>query len=61
MSVLYLALPVALMMGAAAMLACVRCIRAGQYDDMETPPLRILTEDRVVTRRQPSRLKHRKS
>ncbi len=46
MSVLFVALPLALMLGGAAMIACVRCIRAGQYDDLETPALRILIDDR---------------
>ena len=45
MSVIYVALPIALLLGAAGMLACVRCIRDGQYDDLDTPPLRILSDD----------------
>lgn len=45
MSVIYVALPVAIALGTAALIACVRCIRAGQFDDLESPPLRILIED----------------
>ena len=45
MSVLYIALPIALLLGAAGMWACVLCIRGGQYDDLETPSLRILIDD----------------
>ncbi len=46
MSVLYVALPAALLLGGAAMVACVLCIRNGQFDDLETPPVRILIDDR---------------
>lgn len=45
MSVLYVALPIAVAMGAAALWACVRCIRGGQFDDLQSPPMRILIED----------------
>lgn len=46
MSVLFVALPLALLLGGAAMLACVACIRRGQFDDLETPAVRILIDDR---------------
>ncbi|MFK8111620.1 MAG: cbb3-type cytochrome oxidase assembly protein CcoS [Rubripirellula sp.] len=46
MSVIFIALPVAILLGATGMLACVMCIRAGQYDDLDTPPVRILLDDR---------------
>lgn len=45
MSVLYIALPVALMLGGAGLLACLYCIRFGQYDDLESPSVRILIDD----------------
>lgn len=45
MSVLYIALPVALMLGGAGLLACLYCIRYGQYDDLESPSVRILIDD----------------
>ena len=45
MSVLYVALPLAIALGGAALIACVRCIRSGQYDDLETPPVRILIDE----------------
>ena len=48
MSVLYVALPVAIAMGAAAMWACVRSIRGGQFDDLETPSVRILIDEKPV-------------
>lgn len=46
MSVLYVALPLAILLGAAALVACVHCIRSGQYDDLETPAVRILIDDK---------------
>ena len=45
MSVLYVALPIAVGLGAAAMWACVRSIRSGQFDDLETPAIRMLIDD----------------
>jgi cbb3-type cytochrome oxidase maturation protein len=45
MSVLYIALPIALALGAAALLACIYSIRSGQFDDLETPPMRMLIDD----------------
>ena len=45
MSVIYVALPLALLLGAAGMFACIRCICDGQYEDLETPPIRILIDD----------------
>lgn len=48
MSVLFIALPVAIAMGAAAMWACVRAIRAGQFDDLQSPSVRMLIDDQPV-------------
>lgn len=45
MSVLFIALPLALLLGGTALLACIHCIRQGQYDDLESPPLRMLIDD----------------
>ena len=45
MSVLYIALPVAILLGAAGLWACLRCIRTGQYEDLEAESYRILVED----------------
>jgi len=49
MSVLYIALPVAIAMGATALWACVRCIRGGQFDDLDSPPVRMLIDDKPRT------------
>lgn len=46
MSVLFVALPVAILLGGAALVACVQCIRGGQYDDLETPAVRMLIDEK---------------
>ncbi|QDT03839.1 Cytochrome oxidase maturation protein cbb3-type [Rubripirellula lacrimiformis] len=48
MSVIYIALPIAIALGAAGLIACVYCIRGGQYDDMDTPAMRMLIDDRSL-------------
>ena len=45
MSVLFIALPIAILLGGAALVACIQCIRHGQYDDLDTPSVRMLIED----------------
>jgi cbb3-type cytochrome oxidase maturation protein len=52
MSVLYIALPLALILGAAGLAACWYCIRSGQYDDLESPSVRILIDDTPETKRE---------
>ena len=49
MSIIYLVLPLALLIVLAAVIAFVWAARRGQFDDLETPALRILHDD-VVTR-----------
>ena len=45
MSVLYVALPVALILAVIAVIAFVVQVRTGQFDDLETPPRRMLFDD----------------
>ncbi len=45
MSVLYIALPVALLLGVIAVIAFVVQVRTGQFDDLATPPRRMLFDD----------------
>lgn len=45
MSVIYVALPVALLLGCSALLACLACIRSGQYDDLETASIKLLNDE----------------
>ncbi len=53
MSVIFVALPIAILMGAAAVIACVRCISIGQFDDLQSPPLRMLIDERPETQSRP--------
>lgn len=46
---MFLVLPLAVAIGAGFLWACVRAIRAGQFDDLETPAHRALWEDDPVT------------
>jgi cbb3-type cytochrome oxidase maturation protein len=45
MSVLFIALPVAILLGSAAVVAFVWAAKRGQFDDMETPRWRMLMDD----------------
>ena len=45
MSVLYIAIPVALLVATATVIAFALQVRSGQYDDLETPAMRMLFDD----------------
>ena len=45
MSVLYIAIPIALLIASVALVAFVILVANGQYDDLETPPRRMLHDD----------------
>ena len=45
MSVVYIALPIALLLALAGVIAFIWAVRSGQLDDLETPSLRILGDD----------------
>ncbi|PWB71067.1 MAG: cbb3-type cytochrome oxidase assembly protein CcoS [Holophagae bacterium] len=45
MSVVYIALPVALLLALAGVIAFIWAVRSGQLDDLETPGLRIFGDD----------------
>jgi cbb3-type cytochrome oxidase maturation protein len=45
MSALYIALPIALLLALAGVIAFIWSVRSGQMDDLETPALRIFGED----------------
>lgn len=48
MSVLYIALPIALLLGGGGLIACLYCIRDGQYDDLDSPSVRVLVDESRV-------------
>ena len=45
MSAVYIALPVALLLALAGVIAFIWSVRTGQLDDLETPAVRILGEE----------------
>lgn len=45
MSVIYILLPLALVIVAGAVIAFVWAARRGQFDDLETPAMRVVLED----------------
>jgi cbb3-type cytochrome oxidase maturation protein len=45
MSVLFIAVPAALAIAISAVLAFLWASRTGQFDDLDTPPLRMLHDD----------------
>lgn len=53
MSVLYLVLPLALLIVIGMVWAFVRSVRGGQFDDLDTPALRMLFDDEPRARRTP--------
>jgi len=46
MSIIFLILPVTLLLSAGAVAAFAWATRSGQFDDLETPSIRLLHEDR---------------
>lgn len=45
MSVLYILIPLALVMGGGALIAFLSALKRGQFDDLETPAWRAIFED----------------
>ena len=45
MSVIYILLPLAVLLASIALFAFIRAVKAGQFDDLDTPPHRILHDD----------------
>lgn len=54
MSVLYMVLPLALIIATVAVWAFVWSVKRGQFDDLETPAMRILHDDTEARRPKPS-------
>ncbi len=46
MSVLTIALPIALLLGGSALVACIWSIRHGQFDDLDSASVRILVDEK---------------
>lgn len=52
MSVLYVVLPISIVLVVIAVVLFVWAVRRGQFDDLETPGVRMLHDDEPVRRRQ---------
>lgn len=50
MSVLFVAVPVAVLLASSGVIAFIWAARRGQLDDLETPPLRMLLDDEAPPR-----------
>lgn len=50
MSVIYIVLPLALFFGGVALAAFVWAVRRGQFDDLDTPSIRVVFEDETPAR-----------
>lgn len=48
MSIIYIALPVSLLIAFGALWAVLWAIRSGQYDDVDTPAIRMLHDDTEI-------------
>lgn len=48
MEALYIMIPFTLLLSGGALIVCLWAIRQGQFDDIETPPLRILIENEAL-------------
>lgn len=50
MSIIYIALPVSLLIAFGALWGVLWAIRSGQYDDVDTPAIRMLHDDTEVSK-----------
>ena len=54
MTILYMMLPLALLLGLGFLLAFIRAGLSGQYEDLETPAYRMLIDDETPNQENPS-------
>ncbi len=45
MTILYIILPLAILLALGAVLGFIWAVREGQFDDLDTPAMRIITDD----------------
>lgn len=45
MEIIFILLPASLILGLLGCIAYIWCVRSGQYDDLETPAQKLLTDD----------------
>ncbi len=54
MNILFLLVPVAIVLAAAGVAGFLWAVRSGQFDDVQTPALRVLIEDDAPVQRRPN-------
>jgi cbb3-type cytochrome oxidase maturation protein len=52
MSAIYIMLPVTLLLALAFLIAYIWSVRSGQFEDTETPAMRILPDDKLLSPKQ---------
>lgn len=56
MSVIYLLISISIIVAIAFLIAFIKAVKSGQYDDDYTPSVRMLFEDEVVKKENPNKL-----
>ena len=56
MSVLYLLIPISIVMAAGFVIVCLKAIRGGQFDDLESPQWRVLFDEQKRNKTTPERI-----
>ncbi len=56
MSVIYLLISISIIVAIAFLIAFIKAVKSGQYDDDYTPSVRMLFDDEVVKKENPNKL-----
>ena len=56
MSVIYILITVSIFVAVLFLIAFIKAVRSGQYDDDDTPSVRMLFDDEVVKKENPNKL-----
>lgn len=56
MSVIYLLITISIIVAVAFLIAFIKAVRSGQYDDDYTPSVRMLFDDEIVKKENPNKL-----
>ncbi|MFY7988874.1 MAG: cbb3-type cytochrome oxidase assembly protein CcoS [Flavobacterium sp.] len=56
MSVIYLLITISIIVAVAFLIAFIKAVKSGQYDDDYTPSVRMLFDDEVVKKENPNKL-----
>lgn len=56
MSVIYLLITISIVVAVAFLIAFIKAVKSGQYDDDYTPSVRMLFDDEIVKKENPNKL-----